>query len=636
MERQWQLGRNLKENWGRTDWLKTADSILRGRLTRARAVQAGPFILMSIAALLWVISLQGVNLRGMTDTGLLDVLPATFYLALAVLTVSFFLAEFEFHSSPLVLGLHLLLMIFILHGTPIILYGPDTMRYAWAWKHLGIIDYIMRHGSVDPTIAFLNAYHNWPGFFAVNALFTQTAGLSSPLSYARWSQIYFNLLFLGGLAILYRTFTVDRRLIWLGAWFFLILNWIGQDYFAPQAMAYFLYLVTLGILLTWFRSTIKPDSFHLMHGLRSKRLETWARWLFVHSVSEVPEQPTDPRRRVLLIVAVILNMAVITFTHQLTPLVLIVSLVFLVLFQRIYSTSVAVLMFVFENIWIWFVATPFVGQNLPGILATLGDLNGNVSQNLISLSNASPGQVIVSLMGRGLTLLVILLAGIGFLSRLRTGRIDLTAILLAVAPIPILVANSYGGEILFRVYFFALPSLAFLIGAVFLPERTTRNSWWQTVGGAALSLVILAGFLFAYYGKEAENYISPPEVAASQYLFSTAPPGSLIIAGTADYPALIHNYEDYTYVNIAQEPAASREAMLQDPINDMSSWMSNSQYTGAFLIITRSQEAAVDMIGSLPRGSLARIEQALVQSDQFTVLYQNQDAVVITLKNRAP
>ena len=32
---------------------------------------------------------------------------------------------------------------------------------------------------------------------------------------------------------------------------FLLANWPGQDYFAPQALGYFLYLLTIGILLTW-------------------------------------------------------------------------------------------------------------------------------------------------------------------------------------------------------------------------------------------------------------------------------------------------------------------------------------------------------------------------------------------------
>jgi hypothetical protein len=601
-----------------------------------------PLVLLFLGLLLWIVSLQNVNVRGMTDIGLIAVLPVTYYAALIILVISFGLAEFKVHSHPAILALHLILMVFFLHATPILLYGPDTMRYSWAWKHLGIIDYIMRHSSVNPYISFLNAYHNWPGFFVVNALFTQTAGLSSALSYARWAPVYNNLLFLGGLFIIYRTFTTDSRLIWLSAWFFLIANWIGQDYFAPQASDYFLYLVTIGILLTWFHSVRRPSTATLRRWLHPRRLADWADRLFQSSASDAQVQPANPRQRVLLITAVILLLVVITFTHQLTPLALIVALALLAFFQRIYVRSLAVLMFFLENVWLWFVARPFMAQNLPGIIAGFGNLGENVSQNLISLSSASSGQVLISIMGRALTVLIILLGGIGFLRRVRAHHFDLTALLLAVTPIPLLIANGYGGEILFRVYFFALPALAFLAGAIFFPdqrsEQTSRPAmtWLRTVSGIALSLVILVGFLFAYYGKDKQYYLSPQEVAATKYLFNSAPPGSLIISGTSDYPSLISHYEYYTYVNISQEPVYSREAILKDPAKVLEQWMGNTRYAGSYLIITRSQEAAVDMIGTMPPGSLNKIVNDLIRSGKFSVLYQNEDAVILILKNRVP
>ena len=40
---------------------------------------------------------------------------------------------------------HVVALVAILHATPSILYG--TLRYAWAYKHVGIVDYIQRHGD---------------------------------------------------------------------------------------------------------------------------------------------------------------------------------------------------------------------------------------------------------------------------------------------------------------------------------------------------------------------------------------------------------------------------------------------------------------------------------------------------------
>ena len=119
------------------------------------------------------------------------------YLALGALTLGFFLALGQRQVREWLLAAHVLVLIFVIHGTPSILYG--TLRYAWAWKHVGIVDYIDRHGSVDPDIGYLAPYHNWPGFFALSALFTKLAGFQSALSFASWAPVFFNLLFLAAL-----------------------------------------------------------------------------------------------------------------------------------------------------------------------------------------------------------------------------------------------------------------------------------------------------------------------------------------------------------------------------------------------------------------------------------------------------
>ena len=51
------------------------------------------------------------------------------------------------------------------------------------------------------------------------------------------------------LRYVFRGLTRNTRLIWLGLWIFFIITWVGQDYFAPQAMAYALYLTCIGLLI---------------------------------------------------------------------------------------------------------------------------------------------------------------------------------------------------------------------------------------------------------------------------------------------------------------------------------------------------------------------------------------------------
>jgi hypothetical protein len=55
----------------------------------------------------------------------------------------------------------------------------------------------------------------------------------------------------------------------------------------------------------------------------------------------------------------------------------------------------------------------------------------------------------------------------------------------------------------------------------------------------------------------------------------------------------------------------------------------------AYLIITRSEEAEVDLFSGLPAGRLNLLEEALTASPRFTVVFSNQDATIFTLADAA-
>jgi hypothetical protein len=599
-------------------------------------VQQGPlpYGILAFVVLLWLISLPLVNLNNMTDIGLLAVLPIFFYAALLVLTISFCVLAYHQPLRNRLLLLHLTTLIAMFHATPAILYG--TLRYSWAWKHVGLVDYIQRFGSVNTDIDALNAYHNWPGFFALNALLTEAAGLDSALAYAPWASLFFNLLFLGALLLIYRSMTTDRRLVWTAAWFFFLANWVGQDYFAPQSFVFVFYLLIVGILLYGFRLLKPPSEGRLRRWLRFPRLSRFFYSIFLHSAFNASEQPPPLIHRMVLMGVLLLFMVVITFTHQLTPIMAVIALAFLTIFQLIYTRGLTLLMAVLAAAWIWLFATDFMGENLRSVLSSFGAIESNVSENLINLELASTGQIVVALMGRGLTVLVMLLAGIGYIRRLRNGHFDLAALLMVIAPFFLLLANSYGGEILFRIYFFAVPFMAFFIAGLIYPRNNNIRSWKAPAAAAALSLIMLVGFLFSYYGKEKQYYFSAGEVSAAKYLYNTAPPGSLIVEGSRNYPSLFRNYEQFTYVPMNREPEDSRLTIIDDPVVVMERWMSNPEYPAAYLIITRSMKAENDMVGIMPSGSFNIIESKLEQSGRFEVLYSDPDAKIYTLKERRP
>ena len=99
--------------------------------------------------------------------------------------------------------------------------GEPEPRGAPVYRHVGIIDYIVRNGAVDPNI---DAYFNWPGFFGLGALFSDAAGFASPLAMAAWAPLAFNLLFLPMLVAIFRWASDDPRVLWLGLFVFYAAN----------------------------------------------------------------------------------------------------------------------------------------------------------------------------------------------------------------------------------------------------------------------------------------------------------------------------------------------------------------------------------------------------------------------------
>src|SRR5690606_30994380 len=256
-----------------------------------------------VAAAAWVLGLRGADPRSMTELGLFSLFTPPMVSALVLLTVGFVLA-LRRGAPGWVLGLHVVVLILLIHGTPPALY--DTLRYSWAWKHTGIVEFITRTGSVDTTVERTPIYHAWPGFFAGSALMTELAAHRHAARLAMWAPVVFNLSNLLATRALFRTLTGSHRIVWLSIWLFFITNWVGQDYFSPQAMAYLLYLVTIAVVLRGFRR----------------------------------REPTPPvlaaplPRRAALAVTVLL-LAAMASSHQITPFLAVVVLAGLVVFRQV-------------------------------------------------------------------------------------------------------------------------------------------------------------------------------------------------------------------------------------------------------------------------------------------------------------
>ncbi|MDQ6726857.1 MAG: hypothetical protein M3066_11920 [Actinomycetota bacterium] len=568
---------------------------------RRRHGRVAPVALLVGAIALWAASVPRLRVDRMNDVGLVSVLPVTAFVALALLTAGFCLTLRQAEPSTGLVLAHLVTFVLLIHGTPVVAYG--TLRYSWAWKHLGLVDRIQRRGNLDPSHDAFSLYFQWPGFFALNAFLNELAGRNSALAVAAWAPVFFNLVSGSAVVLIARSLTADRRLVWLTAWIFLLGSWVGQDYFSPQAMNYFLFLVVIGICLRWFsprRRPVGPD-----------------------------HDPATPGQRLGLLAVALLLLVTIVASHQLTPFMTLGAVTALVLWRRCTVRTLPMLMGLLIAAWLIFVAASFLRGDLRDLITSFGS-SDNASSGLVTMAHASPGQTFVSLMDRVLTLLVWVLAVLGGIRLWLRRRLDPAPVLLLLTPVAMLAANNYGGEMVFRVYLFSVPFAAYLAASLLTPRAGSRPSWLSTTATFVTSVLLLTTFLFAYYGKDRMYHFTPAEVTAAGLLYDNAPSGSRLIAITSNMPWGLRNYDRFTYLWLGLEPPASRAALIDHPVELLSDLFADRHYAADYFILTRSQAAEINATGLMPAGSVERIEKALIDSGRFDVVYREADAVVFS------
>ena len=587
--------------------------LIQPKFSRA---DAASIVLVVAAVVAWVVGIWGADPRTMDQTGLLALFEPPMIAGLALLTIGFVLA-LRRNARGWVYALHLVVLILLLHGTPAVLY--DTLRYSWAWKHTGIVEYITRTGSVDTTIEVTPIYHSWPGFFAGSALLTELVGARHAARIAMWAPVVFNLLNVLALRFLFRALTGSRRLVWLALWLFFITNWVGQDYFSPQAMAYLLYIVVIGLALRGFRRALPPRP--------------------------VPAAPTPPGPTFAVLV---LLLAVIASSHQITPFLAMVVLAGLVLFRQLRGWYLPAAAAVTMAAWALTVGAGELEANTRSLVDSFGRPISNAEETFQKTATTAASQQIISQAGRAVVVLLALLSAVGLFRLWRRNAVNPPLLIMAATPAALPFATEFGGEAIFRVFLFAVPAMALLGAAAIDPgvpkvdysqvrrnrdPRVVDEPWpvLRTIGAFVVSVVLLSGFVTAYYGKDQQYYFTQEEIDASAWVSERARPGSLLIEGSRNYPSQFLNYDHFTYVAIAREPEESQEEVLADPARKLTAWLDNDDYADAYLLITRSQKNDVDISGPMPEGSIDDIEQALRASPNFRVAFQNRDAVVFEL-----
>jgi hypothetical protein len=587
--------------------------MLPKRLPPATPAAWAERLLLPLGLLLWASALPSIDLAAITDLGLISVLPIRVPIALVLILAS---AAWQIRKPRLrgdVMALHLAALILVIYGTPILI--EEETRFAPTYIHVGISEYISRTGTVAPQ---LEARFDWPGFFILASFLTAAGGLTSAMDLAPLAPIYLNLLYLGPLALVFRSITTDVRLVWAGLYVFELTNWIGQDYFSPQGLNYFLFLTILGLVLTYFRVS-QPSSPWLAARLESltgrRRIVTRLWFSLIAPVQSEPEAASRGQLAAITILMVVI-FGFVALSHQLTPFFTVMALLFLVVFNRIAVRALPILMGVIAVTWVSYMTVPFLSGHVALLLSEFGQIGRSVSSNVTNRVAGSADHQTIVMLGMVLSVGLWLCAALGFLLRFRDGRRDLSMALLIAAPVPLVAAQAYGGEMVLRLYLFTAPFMAILAAGAAFRRPTAVPSVLKTGVMVVVASLFAVGLITTRYGNERMDLMTTAEVEGLHEFYTMAPYGSLLITPNGDLPWRDQAFEEFEY------RALMDNILLYTP-DEMADLLSTGKGPAAYLILTASEEAEAEIFFGLPPERWDHLIADLTASTRFVLVYDN-------------
>jgi hypothetical protein len=581
------------------------------QLRLGRAAELALWTIPPISALVGCLSLSTADEEKVGDLGLVSAVPASLFVCLALLTVGFALALQLSPRRRALLGAYLLVLVLLLHGAPALI--EREPRFPTAWLHAGFADYI---GHTGTTLPSLDARFNWPGFFAATGFLTRALGLQDPTALLRWAPLVFELAALVPVYVIAAGTTDDSRVPWLATWLFIPANWVGQDYFSPQALAFALFLGFVVVLARYFQ-----------HGAALRPLAVRARWYArAHDLSlfdhRGPAGSLGAPTGASLLGLLLLTYCAVVWSHQLTPYFAIAGATALVLLGACRLRSLPLLLWVIAAAFLSYLAVPYWAGHLKDIFGGVGDVSSTVSANVGGRVSGSATHEWVQRLRILLTATVWGLAFAGAALRWRRGNSSIFLLVLFVTPYSVLAVQSYGGEALMRCYLFSLPFAAALMAGALASPGGARSSVVAPAATIVVSATIVLAFFVARFGNEAFEMVRPGDISALHYLYGAATPGSTLVSVDENVP---WRFAGITRFHYATVPIKRRSPQLY--VRYVRRAIGPGP-PGGYLVFTRGQIEYARLQLGAGRGWVARTYGWLGASRWVRLVYSNAEARV--------
>jgi len=623
--------------------------------------------MLPVSVGLWALGVSRTHASALGQFGLPAALPVVFYAGLALLVISIGRELARSEISHWRLALHAAALVVMLYGTAPLVYPAG--RYAWLYKTIGVVQYVNVHGKLNHLI---DIYQNWPGFFAFTAWFDKVAGVSSPLGYAKWSQPVAELCALPLLYLCYRALALSERQRWTALLLYAASNWIGQDYLSPQALGTLLSLGIMALTLQWLYVPDRPRSPRGRGGrwrrLWRRAFPRLARALGLPAgdspagagsrqaqvpATEARASRASPARdihRLPVSAIVLLAFFVLTFTHELSPYLLVLQIGLLAVLRQVPR-------------WLPIgMAAIAIGYLIPrygyvsshyGLLKSIGAFFSNAAPPSFYTGPQPLSQRMIQYSADLLSVVIWSLALVGAWLRRRSRRAVLTLLVLAFSPFCVLGLVAYGNEGLLRVYLFSLPWAAALAAAVLAPERQPDGRAASGHGAprrratllrrsgrilsplrAPLTLAIAAAlFMPAFFGDDYFNAMPAGQVAAVTAFLTQAQPGPIFAPVTNAAPlADTERYNQFPQTAIFGQYGMLGTAAVTPSIAALIAARADALTGGqrpAYVVVTPEMLAYIRAYGLASPSGVSTLLASLAKSGRWRQIPLHQSGLLI-------
>ncbi|WP_155944096.1 hypothetical protein [Mycobacterium sp. 360MFTsu5.1] len=544
----------------------------------------GPFVVPSIlivALCIWALALPGLRRVTAGQWGLLFSQSGVLLLLALVLTVTGFVVAIVVHREIMAAVAILVALIVDRVTVPMI---TEVPIYTWTYKHIGIVDYILKNHALPPT--GVDVYNQWPGFFAGMAWFSSITKSDLDVT-AHWFGIVSDALLIVLVAALALSFNASIRSALVAGMLALLVNWVGQDYYSPQATAIVLCASVL-VLLSCSRSL--PAAGYV----------------------SVPV------------------FAVLVPTHQLTPLWVVAVTVALAVLKQLRPRWLALVYLAILAAYL-IPRHHVILQN--GGLASFNPFNNTKA---VGQGRGSDGRVFSVIIEQGLSMSVWVGAAVCFVLIWRRGRPPWELALVAFSPLALILGLNYGGEAILRVFLYSLLGSCALVAPFItraLDYRPPQRIGVLILAWLAMTIAAAAG-MQGYYGSWTYITITRHQLEQSRELLARNEPGITVtvMAPPAGWPE--RSSADYVRFALAQ-------GNYDNPLDDLRTSLLKGQPTpeaidnleavptnGALYIVLPEQVWAYNAyIGLFPPGALESLVEQLSQRPNWTRVIEDEDTL---------